>query len=284
MVSNRYATTGVPQRPMQQHPYQGTNASMMSNMRMQQCPPNSPSPQHMNYHMAQQAPATATAGARWHIPQNVNPNVSYYNVRQGAPQQHSPQPLPVPINDSYKITLKNHQPPSNVQQKSGPSVTPKPDATTLTSAQNISNNNGSNSISNVSIAGMSGGYTVSSSVSKTPSPSPQGKSDETEKCLDKFCQKSLNDLMQTIAKLDSNGIVVIPEAQRAQLDSTQVDSSTDEAIHALTDNSTGENDTECGRQHLFSFLLFIKLTFFQFLQTQHFHNTFTFLCIIVCSA
>ena len=79
---------------------------------------------------------------------------------------------------------------------------------------------------------------MSSSVPKTPSP-PAGKSDDTEKTLDKFCQKSLNDLMLTIAKLDSNGILVIPEAQKNQLDSSQVDSSTDEGMHSLSDNASG---------------------------------------------
>lgn len=74
---------------------------------------------------------------------------------------------------------------------------------------------------------------------KTPSPATQDKTDETQKSLDKFCQKSLNDLMMTIAKLDSNGIMVIPEAQKNQIESTQVDSSTDEGANAMTDNSSG---------------------------------------------
>lgn len=83
---------------------------------------------------------------------------------------------------------------------------------------------------------------MSSSVPKTPSPvtTPTGKSDETEKSLDKFCQKSLNDLMLTIAKLDSNGIVVIPEAQKNQMDSMQqVDSSTDDGTNSMTEDTAG---------------------------------------------
>lgn len=79
---------------------------------------------------------------------------------------------------------------------------------------------------------------VSSSMSKTPSPAPH-PTDENQKSLEKFCQKSLNDLMLTIAKLDSNGIMVIPETQKNQLDSAQVDSSTDEGANAMTDNSSG---------------------------------------------
>jgi tripartite motif-containing protein 33 len=84
-------------------------------------------------------------------------------------------------------------------------------------------------------------HTVSSSMPKTPSPAPHEKTDETQKSLDKFCQKSLNDLMLTIAKLDSNGIMVIPETQKNQLDSAQVDSSTDEGVHAMTNNSAGKD-------------------------------------------
>lgn len=84
---------------------------------------------------------------------------------------------------------------------------------------------------------------------KTPSPAPHEKTDENQKSLDKFCQKSLNDLMQTIAKLDSNGILVIPENQK-NLDSSQVDSSTDEGVNAMTENPAG---TSC----FFFFLLLI---------------------------
>ncbi|XP_043255808.1 E3 ubiquitin-protein ligase TRIM33-like isoform X2 [Colletes gigas] len=195
------------QRPAPQHTYQPTNTSMVSGVRLQQCNPTSPSTQHLNYSVPQ--PATA----RWHIPQNVNPCLPYYPSRH----QVTP-PMPVPINDTYKITLKNQQ--SNVNQKYNTQTS------TATDNQPQSQNS------------VSVGHTVSSSVPKTPSPVPPGKSDETEKSLDKFCQKSLNDLMLTIAKLDSNGIMVIPEAQRNQLDSAQVDSSTDEGMNPMAENSS----------------------------------------------
>lgn len=74
---------------------------------------------------------------------------------------------------------------------------------------------------------------------KTPSPASDEKTDETQKSLDKFCQKSLNDLMQTIAKLDRTGIMVIPETQKNQLDSAQVDSSTDGGANAVNETSSG---------------------------------------------
>ncbi|XP_034196335.1 E3 ubiquitin-protein ligase TRIM33 isoform X1 [Osmia lignaria lignaria] len=195
------------QRPVPPHTYQPPNTSIsMPNMRLQQCNPTSLSTQHINY------PIQQPAAARWHIPQNVNPCLPCYTSRHQTPS------MPVPTNDTYKITLKNQQ--SNANQKYS------------TQTSTISDNPPQ------SQNAVSVGHTVSSSVPKTPSPVPAGKSDETEKSLDKFCQKSLNDLMLTIAKLDSNGIVVIPEAQRNQLDSTQVDSSTDEGMNPMTENSS----------------------------------------------
>ncbi|XP_076767124.1 E3 ubiquitin-protein ligase TRIM33 isoform X2 [Xylocopa sonorina] len=196
------------QRPVAPPAYQPPNTSMVSGIRLQQCNPASPSTQHMNYSMQQ------PTAARWHIPQNVNPCLPLYSPRH----QSTTPSMPVPINDTYKITLQNQQ--LNVNQKYSTQTTAASD-------------NPPQSQNSVSV-----GHTVSSSVPKTPSPVPPGKSDETEKSLDKFCQKSLNDLMLTIAKLDSNGIVVIPEAQRNQLDSAQVDSSTDEGMNPMTENSS----------------------------------------------
>lgn len=201
---------GNSQRPVPPHTYQPTNTPVVSGIRLQQCNPTSPSTQHINYNTMQQ-PA-----ARWHIPQNVNVCLPFYGSRhQSAPL------MTVPVNDTYKITLKNQQP--NNQKYTNTSVTTNSDMPPQ--SQNA----------------VSVGHTVSSSVPKTPSPVPPGKTDETEKSLDKFCQKSLNDLMLTIAKLDSNGIVVIPEAQKNQMDSAQVDSSTDEGINAMVENSSGQN-------------------------------------------
>jgi len=179
--------------------------------RLQQCNMAS-QPQHIaNYPMQH----------RWHIPQQANPCLPYALSRHQPtiPNSH----MPVPINDTYKITLRNQQ--ANNNQKTCSSIS-------ASSCDNPPQSQNSSTIA---------GHAVSSSVPKTPSPGlpTPGKSDETEKSLDKFCQKSLNDLMLTIAKLDSNGIVVIPEAQRNQMDSTQVDSSTDEDMNSLAENTTG---------------------------------------------
>ncbi|KAI4463544.1 transcription intermediary factor [Holotrichia oblita] len=67
---------------------------------------------------------------------------------------------------------------------------------------------------------------VSSTIPKTPSPNHiQGKSD-TENNLDKYCEDSVNDLMATIAKLDSNGVQVLAENRPKTGGSPHVDSST----------------------------------------------------------
>jgi len=207
----RYPPSGNPQRgamvPIPPPTYQSANTPA----RLQQCNLASAPTQHMaNYPMQH----------RWHIPQQANPCLPYPLSRHQPtiPNSH----MPVPINDTYKITLRNQQ--ANNNQKPCSNV----------SASSCDNPPPQNS-------SIVAGHAVSSSVPKTPSPGlpTPGKSDETEKSLDKFCQKSLNDLMLTIAKLDSNGIVVIPEAQRNQMDSTQVDSSTDEDMNSLTENTTG---------------------------------------------
>lgn len=212
----RYSSNGTPQRGVVQvpppHSYQSPNTSVMpGTTRLQQCSLTPPTTQHMGNYPVQH---------RWHIPQQgVNPCIPYTTSRH---QQVAPS-MPAPVNDTYKITLRNQQANNNQKYGAAASVSPCDNSSQL---QNPS----------------SAGHTVSSSVPKTPSPvTTPGKSDDTEKSLDKFCQKSLNDLMLTIAKLDSNGIVVIPEAQRNQMDSTQVDSSTDEDINSIAENPAGQS-------------------------------------------
>ncbi|KAG8303487.1 hypothetical protein J6590_007141 [Homalodisca vitripennis] len=136
-------------------------------------------------------------GIQWHIPQQ--PPAQYGSpspVHKPLPQVHAPP------DDSYKITLKQPTPPAVVDQK--PVLTHPP--------------------------------FVSSSVPKTPSPHTQAKAaDDAEKSLDKFCQESVNDLMMTIAKLDSNGIMVIPEKGADSV----VDSSTGPPIDRPSTSTAG---------------------------------------------
>ncbi|XP_058791077.1 E3 ubiquitin-protein ligase TRIM33 isoform X2 [Phymastichus coffea] len=159
--------------------------------------------------------------ARWHIPQSTGQTSSAYHAGKGGnPQMYQGA---APLGDAYKITLKNQQM-SVASQVKNNEAAPNPP---ISSDPTVSSQN-STMVT----------QTVSSSMPKTPSPAIQEKADDTQKSLDKFCQKSLNDLMLTIAKLDSNGIVVIPEAQKNQIESTQVDSSTDEGANVMTDNSS----------------------------------------------
>ncbi|XP_011140304.1 E3 ubiquitin-protein ligase TRIM33 [Harpegnathos saltator] len=221
----RYSSGGnpqkgtVPQPPVPPpHSYQPVNAAgTPGTARLQQCNLASPSAaqHHANYPVQHST-------ARWHIPQQVNPCIPFY---ASSRHQHVAPHMPVPFNDAYKITLRNQQT-SNNQKYSG-------NASERSTCDNPPQSQNSSNII---------GHAVSSSVPKTPSPvTTPGKPDETEKSLDKFCQKSLNDLMLTIAKLDSNGIVVIPEAQRNQMDSAQVDSSTDEDMNSMAENTTADN-------------------------------------------
>ncbi|CAG2062221.1 unnamed protein product [Timema podura] len=113
--------------------------------------------------------------------------------------QQRPVPQSLPMDESFKITLK-----TQVAPQSQRAVFPAP-----------------------ADPGRVPGGQVTSSVPKTPSPS-HARVDDTEKSLDKFCQESVNDLMATIAKLDRNGIEVVPEGQKTlgSGDSPHVDSST----------------------------------------------------------
>lgn len=231
LLSNYRYPPNTSQRPppVPGHNYQNNN-SMVSGMRLpQQCNPNTQSMSHIpHYNMQQQQQQQQQIPAKWHIPQNVSPCLPFYSRHQTTP------PVPVPINDTYKITLRNQQANNIANNHTHNNNINHPSNVKYNANMTTTNSESPQLQSSPSI-----GHTVSSSVPKTPSPIPPGKPDETERSLDKFCQKSLNDLMLTIAKLDSNGIVVIPEAQKNQMDSTQVDSSTDEAIHSIPENSTG---------------------------------------------
>lgn len=67
---------------------------------------------------------------------------------------------------------------------------------------------------------------VTSTNPKTPSPSTNDNTKDFNESIDKACAESVSDLMATIAKLDSNGVQVLPEG-RTKATSPQVHSSTD---------------------------------------------------------
>ncbi|XP_067000025.2 E3 ubiquitin-protein ligase TRIM33 [Anabrus simplex] len=149
---------------------------------------------------------SASAGIQWHIPQQgagmLNGNISGQPQNSMGHNAVRPPPAALPIDESFKITLKTQMLPQ-AQRTAAPSTT-----------TGNSGGDGNNKV-------------VTSSVPKTPSPS-QGRVEDAERSLDTFCQESVKDLMATIAKLDRNGIEVVPEAQKIQGmgESPMVDSST----------------------------------------------------------
>ncbi|XP_044735141.1 E3 ubiquitin-protein ligase TRIM33 isoform X2 [Chrysoperla carnea] len=214
MVANSIAARQMSQRgpsPMMnqvaaaayQQQQQGVNNQQQQNQ-MNQYLQQRQGPQQQQPHVQQQQPhmqqmqqvqvQQTTGGAQWHIPQQAMNgqamNNQQYNSNDQNFQKNSLNNNAKP-DDSFKITLKNLTP------------RPSPDTAAKTGA-------------------------VSSTIPKTPSPNTThgGKHDDAERKLDKFCQDSVNDLMATIAKLDSNGVQVLAE-NRTKGGSPHVDSSTD---------------------------------------------------------
>ncbi|XP_037945595.1 E3 ubiquitin-protein ligase TRIM33 isoform X2 [Teleopsis dalmanni] len=155
-------------------------------------------------------------GAKWHIPQSAQqinacpqqgPMMQFANGRQ---------------NENFKISLK-----SPITLKN--STTPNGNA-----AGNASQSNNSSTSSSTPINAASLGLgpavsilpNVTSTNPKTPSPSTNENSKDFTEPIDKVRDDSINDLMATIAKLDSNGVQVLPEG-RTKTTSPQVHSSTD---------------------------------------------------------
>lgn len=137
----------------------------------------------------------ASGGAKWHTPQqkqasNHNSNLNMMGMSMSPPVNNF-------INDSFKIPLRS------------------PD--TLRT-QNSSSSNGSFPIPLPN---------VTSSNPKTPSPSQKDTQKDLSDSIDMVCNESVVDLLATIAKLDSNGVQVVPEGGRCKATSPQVHSSTD---------------------------------------------------------
>ena len=153
--------------------------------------------------------ASGSGGAKWHTPQQKqasshgNNNLSMMGMSMSPPATNF-------INDSFKIPLRS------------------PD--TLRN-QNTSTSNGS---TNFPIPLPN----VTSSNPKTPSPSQKDAQKDISDSIDMVCNESVVDLLATIAKLDSNGVQVVPEGGRSKATSPQVHSSTD----AMDPNSIVLND------------------------------------------
>ena len=110
-------------------------------------------------------------GVQWHIPQQSGGMVNGTGLPLNHSSQHNvssrPSPQTVPLDESFKITLKQVPQQQTVQRTTSAGVL----------APSVIGDAGNR---------MPGGH-VTSSVPKTPSPS-QARVEDPEKSLDKFCQ------------------------------------------------------------------------------------------------
>ncbi|CAD7092367.1 unnamed protein product [Hermetia illucens] len=153
----------------------------------------------------QQMPINMHAVAKWHIPQSAQ----QANGQQQGPLMQFPNGRP---GENFKINLKS---PTTLQKSTTP--------------------NGQSSGGSVVLPN------VTSTNPKTPSPSTNDTSKDFTEPIDKVRDDSINDLMATIAKLDSNGVQVLPEG-RNKTTSPQVHSSTDIANIADADKTDQKDD------------------------------------------
>jgi tripartite motif-containing protein 33 len=170
---------------------------------------------------AQLAQMQQSSGAKWHTPQQKQASSHSNNLSAMMGMSMSP-PATNFINDSFKIPLRS------------------PD--TLRNNNNINNNQNHQSSSNTNGQNSTSFPiplpNVTSSAPKTPSPSNQKDPQKEIDSIDMVCNESVVDLLATIAKLDSNGVQVVPEG-RNKATSPQVHSSTSDS---LDPNSISLND------------------------------------------
>jgi tripartite motif-containing protein 33 len=157
----------------------------------------------------QMAQMQQTSGAKWHTPQqkqatHASNNLGMMGVSMSPPANNF-------INDSFKIPLRS---PDTLRNQTVPT-------------------NGSTSFP-IPLPNVN----VTSSNPKTPSPSLQKDTQKEIDSIESLCNESVVDLLATIAKLDSNGVQVVPEG-RNKATSPQVHSSTD---MSMDPNSLGLND------------------------------------------
>ena len=165
----------------------------------------------------QSSNSSGGGGAKWHTPQQKQSN--HGNGMSMMGMSMSPPAIPNPfVQDSFKIPLKS---PDTLRNQ-------------MTSSNGSSNSSGSFPLPN-----------VTSTNPKTPSPSQKDQQKDLDS-IDSVCTDSVNDLLATIAKLDSNGVQVLPEG-RNKATSPQVHSSTDamdtamnSAIISLTDKNNSQ--------------------------------------------
>ena len=153
--------------------------------------------------IAAQMQLTSGAIAKWHTPQQKQSNHSNNNSNimgmSMSPPANSNNNM---FCDAFKIPLRS------------------PD--TLRHQTVATNGTSSNNLNSFPLPN------VSSTNPKTPSPSQKDQQKDLDS-IDSVCSDSVNDLLATIAKLDSNGVQVLPEG-RNKATSPQVHSSTTDAM------------------------------------------------------
>ncbi|KAL9890329.1 tripartite motif-containing protein bonus isoform 4-T4 [Glossina fuscipes fuscipes] len=214
-------------------------------------------------------PASAPM-AKWHIPQSAQSNSC---SQQGHNLMQFPNGRQT---ENFKIslkslnTLKNTTPPSTGSSSTSSSGHGMPGGSSSSSGghgsvMGISGGGGSgggsgggggglsvsggnsagNSLLNAASLGLGPAVSILPNVTstnpKTPSPSTHENSKDFTEPIDKVRDDSINDLMATIAKLDSNGVQVLPEG-RTKTTSPQVHSSTDLSNTQEVHNKTTEKD------------------------------------------
>jgi tripartite motif-containing protein 33 len=148
-----------------------------------------------------------SSGAKWHTPQQKQNNLANNSMSLMGMSMSPPTNFP----DAFKIPLRS---PDTLRNQT---------ATTNGSSSAPPNNSGSFPLPS-----------VSSTNPKTPSPS------QKEKDIDTIESDTVSDLLATIAKLDSNGVQVLPEG-RNKATSPQVHSSTDNNEHNSSVGSDKNN-------------------------------------------
>lgn len=204
MMGNNMKSSGMNYPPTQQ-----TNMSPAQQANFNQNRAQAAAQMAMQSSGSNSNAASGSGGAKWHTPQQKQVSNHGNNNLNLMGMSMSP-PATTFINDSFKIPLRS------------------PD--TLKN-QNSSPANGS---TNFPIPLPN----VTSSNPKTPSPSQKDAQKDISDSIDMVCNESVVDLLATIAKLDSNGVQVVPEGGRSKATSPQVHSSTD----ALDPNSIVLND------------------------------------------
>ncbi|SPP82568.1 transcription intermediary factor 1-alpha isoform X2 [Drosophila guanche] len=171
--------------------------------------------------------------AKWHIPQSAQqssmcsqqgPLLPFANGRQTS--------------ENFKISLKS---PNTLKNSTPPSL----GLGVPGGMPGLGNGSSINAQLNAAALGLGPSVSILSNVTstnpKTPSPSTHENTKDFTEPIDKVRDDSINDLIATIAKLDSNGVQVLPEG-RTKTTSPQVHSSTDLSNTQEVNNKNEQKD------------------------------------------